>query len=73
MDGFDWIDKPVETAGSFALSGAQPPELFLKAFEQVAEATMAGEACEVDPAMGSGGVERRGLSRLRSADRCKIG
>ena len=38
--------------GRVALSGAQPPELFLQAFEQAGEATMAGEACEVDPATG---------------------
>lgn len=35
-----------------ALSGAQPPELFLQAFEQVGEAFVAGEACEVDSATG---------------------
>ena len=38
-----------------ALSGAQPPELFLQAFEQAGEATKAGEACEVDPATGKRG------------------
>jgi predicted DsbA family dithiol-disulfide isomerase len=38
-----------------ALSGAQPPELFLKAFEQAGEAVVAGEACEVDPATGMRG------------------
>ena len=38
--------------GRVALSGAQPPELFLQAFEQVGEAVVAGEACEVDPATG---------------------
>lgn len=35
-----------------ALSGAQPPELFLQAFEQAGEVDMAGEVCEVDPATG---------------------
>lgn len=35
-----------------ALSGAQPPELFLKAFEQAGEAVVTGEACEVGPATG---------------------
>jgi predicted DsbA family dithiol-disulfide isomerase len=35
-----------------ALSGAQPPELFLQAFEQAGEAVVAGEACEVDTATG---------------------
>lgn len=34
--------------GEVALSGAQPPELFRQAFEQVGEAVMAGEACKVD-------------------------
>jgi predicted DsbA family dithiol-disulfide isomerase len=38
--------------GKVALSGAQPPELFLQAFEQMGEAGVAGEACEVDPATG---------------------
>ena len=38
--------------GRVALSGAQPPELFLQAFEQAAEAVVAGEVCEVDPATG---------------------
>ena len=38
--------------GRVALSGAQPPELFLQAFEQAGEATMAGKACEVDQATG---------------------
>ena len=38
--------------GRVALSGAQPPELFLQAFEQAGEAVVAGEACEVDPATG---------------------
>ena len=33
--------------GQVALSGAQPPELFLQAFEQAGEAVVAGEACEV--------------------------
>jgi predicted DsbA family dithiol-disulfide isomerase len=38
-----------------ALSGAQPPELFLQAFEQAGEVVVTGEACEVDPA-----TEKRG-------------
>ena len=38
--------------GKVALSGAQPPEFFLQAFEQAGEAVIAGEACEVDPATG---------------------
>jgi predicted DsbA family dithiol-disulfide isomerase len=38
--------------GRVALSGAQPPELFLQAFEQASEAVVAEEACEVDPATG---------------------
>jgi predicted DsbA family dithiol-disulfide isomerase len=38
--------------GKVALSGAQPPELFLQAFEQAGEAIVAGEACEVAPATG---------------------
>jgi predicted DsbA family dithiol-disulfide isomerase len=38
--------------GRVALSGAQPPELFLQAFEQAGEAPGAGEACEVDPTTG---------------------
>ena len=38
--------------GRVALSGAQPPELFLQAFEQAGEAAVAGEACEVDPTTG---------------------
>ena len=41
--------------GRVALSGAQPPELFLQAFEQAGEAVVAGEACEVDPATGKRG------------------
>jgi len=41
--------------GRVALSGAQPPELFRQAFEQVGEAVVAGEACEVDPATGKRG------------------
>ena len=41
--------------GRVALSGAQPPELFLQAFEQAGEAAVAGEACEVDPATGKRG------------------
>jgi predicted DsbA family dithiol-disulfide isomerase len=41
--------------GRVGLSGAQPPELFMQAFEQAGEATMAGEACEVDPATGKRG------------------
>jgi predicted DsbA family dithiol-disulfide isomerase len=35
-----------------ALSGAQPPELFLQAFEKAGGAAIAGEACEVDPETG---------------------
>ena len=38
--------------GKVALSGAQPREFFLQAFEQAGEADIAGEACAVDPAMG---------------------
>jgi predicted DsbA family dithiol-disulfide isomerase len=38
--------------GRVALSGAQPPELFLQAFEQACEAVVAGDACEVDPTTG---------------------
>src|SRR3954469_15067064 len=38
--------------GKVALSGAQPPELFLQALEQAGEAIVAGEACEVAPATG---------------------
>ncbi len=38
--------------GRVALSEAQPPELLLQAFEQVGEAVVAGQACEVDPATG---------------------
>jgi predicted DsbA family dithiol-disulfide isomerase len=38
--------------GKVALSGAQPPELFLQAFEQAGESIVAGEACEVAPATG---------------------
>lgn len=41
--------------GRVALSGAQPPEIFLQAFEQAGEAVVAGEACEVDPATGGRG------------------
>lgn len=41
--------------GRVALSGSQPPELFLQAFEQAGEAVVAGEACEVDPATGKRG------------------
>lgn len=36
--------------GKVALSGAQPSELFLQAFEQAGEAVGGGEACEADPA-----------------------
>ncbi|WP_406701248.1 DsbA family protein [Singulisphaera sp. Ch08] len=39
--------------GRVALSGAQPPEMFLQAFERAGEAAVAGEACEVDPVSGS--------------------
>jgi predicted DsbA family dithiol-disulfide isomerase len=38
--------------GQVALSGAQPPGLFLRAFEQADEAVVAGGACEVDPTAG---------------------
>ena len=38
--------------GKVALSGAQPPEMFLQAFEQAGEAVTVGEVCEVDPATG---------------------
>ena len=38
--------------GSVALSGAQPPELFLEAFEQAGEPVQAAEACHVEPATG---------------------
>ncbi|SIO65003.1 Predicted dithiol-disulfide isomerase, DsbA family [Singulisphaera sp. GP187] len=41
--------------GQVALSGAQPPELFLQAFEQVAEAVAAREACEGDSGAGKRG------------------
>ena len=36
--------------GRVALSGAQPPELFLQAFEQAGRAVMVAEACEANPA-----------------------
>jgi predicted DsbA family dithiol-disulfide isomerase len=36
--------------GKVALSGAQPPELLWRAFEQAGDEAVAGEACEVDPA-----------------------
>jgi predicted DsbA family dithiol-disulfide isomerase len=39
--------------GRVALSGAQPPDMFLQAFEQAGETVVAGEACEVDPATGT--------------------
>ena len=38
--------------GRVALSGAQPPEVFLKAFEQAGATVVAGEACDIDPATG---------------------
>jgi predicted DsbA family dithiol-disulfide isomerase len=38
--------------GKVALSSAQPLEQFLQAFEQVGEAVLIGEACEVDPMTG---------------------
>jgi predicted DsbA family dithiol-disulfide isomerase len=41
--------------GKVALSGAQPPELFLQAFERAGEEVVVGEACEVDPASGKRG------------------
>lgn len=34
------------------LSGAQPPELFLQAFEQAGETVVARDACDVDPTTG---------------------
>jgi predicted DsbA family dithiol-disulfide isomerase len=39
--------------GRVALSGAQPPELFLQAFEQAGDWVGAGEACEVAPTTGN--------------------
>ena len=51
---FGYHPGPCEV-GKAALSGAQPPELFRQAFEQVGEAAVAGEACEVDPATGKRG------------------
>ena len=41
--------------GRVALSGAQPPDLFLQAFERAGEAVAAGDACEVDPTTGKRG------------------
>ena len=41
--------------GRVALSGAQPPELFLQAFEQASETVGAGDECEVDPTTGKRG------------------
>ena len=38
--------------GRVALSGAQPPELFLQAFEQAGETLVTRETCEVDSATG---------------------
>ena len=38
--------------GRVALSGAQPPELFRRAFEQAGEAGVAAETCEVDATTG---------------------
>lgn len=38
--------------GRVALSGAQPPELFLRAFEQAGGAVVAGDACAIAPATG---------------------
>lgn len=35
-----------------ALSGAQAPEVFLRAFEQAGEDLVAGETCEIDPVTG---------------------
>ncbi|WP_088257648.1 DsbA family oxidoreductase [Fimbriiglobus ruber] len=40
---------------SVAASGAQSPEMFLKAFEQAGEEVATGDACEVDPATGKRG------------------
>lgn len=48
-------------SGRVALSGAQPPELFLKAFEPAGEAVAAGEACESDPGTRKRAAERPGL------------
>ena len=56
--------------GRVALSEAQPPELLLQAFEQVGEAVVAGQACEVDPATG---VLLGGPPPRRGADRGEIG
>ncbi|AMV40154.1 DsbA family oxidoreductase [Planctomyces sp. SH-PL62] len=41
--------------GKVALSGAQPPELFLQAFEQAGEGVVAGESCEIDSETGGRG------------------
>jgi predicted DsbA family dithiol-disulfide isomerase len=38
--------------GKVALSGAQPPELFLQAFDQAEVGTEQGEACDLDPTSG---------------------
>jgi predicted DsbA family dithiol-disulfide isomerase len=38
--------------GEITLSGAQPPMLFLQAFEQAGEAAVAGEVCEGDTTTG---------------------
>ncbi len=38
--------------GKVALSGAQPPEMFLQAFEQAGEVVVTGETCEVDSGAG---------------------
>ncbi|MHC5542699.1 DsbA family oxidoreductase [Singulisphaera rosea] len=38
--------------GQVALSGAQPPELFRQAFEQLGEAASLGKSCELDPESG---------------------
>jgi predicted DsbA family dithiol-disulfide isomerase len=41
--------------GRVALSGAQPPEQFLAAFEQAGESVVTGDACDVNPATGGRG------------------
>ncbi len=38
--------------GRVALSGAQPPEMLLRAFEQSGDPVRVGDACEVNPATG---------------------
>jgi predicted DsbA family dithiol-disulfide isomerase len=41
--------------GKVALSGAQPPEQFLQAFEQASEEIAASDNCDVDPVTGKRG------------------